>query len=129
LEELEGDEVGVVHGNGLQAALTGAGVPAAQIDDSFSPRALLPALREGKVSACVMGVEQALLARRSDPEVELGVYLGPKHSIALAVRDDAPLLRGALDEYIRNLRRTTTWSRLVLRYFGDSAIEILAAAR
>jgi len=35
----------------------------------------------------------------------------------------------ALNEYIANLRRTPTWSRLVVRYFGADAIEVLKKAR
>jgi len=31
----------------------------------------------------------------------------------------------ALDDYLANLRRTPTWSRLVVQYFGESALEIL----
>jgi len=33
-------------------------------------------------------------------------------------KDDAALLQ-ALNEYIDNVRRTTTWSRLVVEYFGN----------
>lgn len=35
----------------------------------------------------------------------------------------------ALDEYIENLRRTPTWSRLVVKYFGEMAPEVLRKAR
>ena len=38
-------------------------------------------------------------------------------------------LRGALDEYIENLRRTPTWSRLVVKYFGEMAPDVLKKAR
>jgi len=35
----------------------------------------------------------------------------------------------ALDEYIENLRRTATWSRLVVKYFGEMAPDVLKKAR
>jgi hypothetical protein len=45
------------------------------------------------------------------------------------VRPDAPQLREALDEYITNVRHTSTWSRLVVKYYGDSALEVLQKSR
>ena len=44
--------------------------------------------------------------------------------LRLAQRDDSAA-RAALDEYIANLRRTPSWNRLVVKYFGDVALEIL----
>ena len=35
----------------------------------------------------------------------------------------------ALNAYISNVRRTSTWSRLVVKYFGPSSLEILNKAR
>jgi len=34
-----------------------------------------------------------------------------------------------LNDYISNLRKTPTWNRLVVKYFGDRAIEVLRRAR
>jgi len=34
-----------------------------------------------------------------------------------------------LNEYVENTRRSATWSRLVVKYFGDAAPEILRKAR
>jgi len=45
------------------------------------------------------------------------------------VRKGDTEMRRALDEYIENLRRTPTWSRLVVRYFGEKAPEVLKKAR
>ena len=41
------------------------------------------------------------------------------------VRKPAARLRAALDEYIANARRTPTWNRLAVKYFGPAAPEIL----
>jgi ABC-type amino acid transport substrate-binding protein len=81
------------------------------------------------VSAVVLGVENAISAQRADPALQLGLFLGPPTSLAYGVRKgDADLLK-ALDEYIENLRRTPTWSRLVVKYFGERAPDVLKKAR
>jgi hypothetical protein len=41
---------------------------------------------------------------------------------------DAELLL-KLNEYVENLRHTTSWNRLVVKYFGETALEILRQAR
>jgi hypothetical protein len=45
------------------------------------------------------------------------------------VRKEDRALLAALDEYISNVRRSPTWSRLVVKYFGDAAVEVLRKAR
>jgi len=35
----------------------------------------------------------------------------------------------ALDEHITNVRRSIAWNRLVVKYFGASALEVLREAR
>jgi ABC-type amino acid transport substrate-binding protein len=57
------------------------------------------------------------------------MFLGPPLSLAYAVRKDEPELLRALNEYIENVRKTPTWSRLVVKYFGEAAPEILKKAR
>ena len=54
---------------------------------------------------------------------------GPKASLAFGVRKQDGELRGALHDCVTNLRRTPTWNRLVVKYFGDAAVEILRRAR
>jgi ABC-type amino acid transport substrate-binding protein len=134
LEQLRSERVGTVKGTSLAEEVVAAGVPAVQIDDSFSPASLplvsLPrALREGRVSAVVMGVEAAIVAQRADPQLQLGLFLGPPGSLAYGLRREDARLRAALDDYIGNVRRTATWSRLVVKYFGESALEVLKTSR
>jgi ABC-type amino acid transport substrate-binding protein len=38
-------------------------------------------------------------------------------------------LRSALDDYLANVRRSPSWSRLVVQYFGDQALAVLGRAR
>ena len=59
----------------------------------------------------------------------MGVFLGPPGALAWAVRKGDRTLLAALDDYVASMRRTSTWSRLVVKYFGDEAPEILKRAR
>jgi len=128
LEALKQEKVGTIRGSSMAEAVK-AVVPASSVDDSFPPGSLPGALAAGKVSAVVLGIESAIAAQRLDPQIELGPFIGPPRSLAYAVRKQDTALRQALDEYIDNLRKTPTWSRLVVEYFGDAAPEILKKAR
>jgi membrane-bound lytic murein transglycosylase F len=129
LDELKGEHVGIVRGTSMGDALVEAGIPKSAIDDSSPAGGLLPALKQGKISVGVMGVEQAISAQRTDPALDLGVFLGVPGSLAWGVRKDSPLLLKALDDYVDNVRKSQTWSRLVIKYFGERAPEILKKAR
>lgn len=129
IEELRTEKVGTVKGTSLAEAVAAAGVPKANVDESIPSGTLPDALKAGQVTAVVLGVENAISARGSDPALQLGMFLGPPGSLAYGVRKgDAELLK-ALDAYIENLRRTPTWNRLVVKYFGDAAPEVLKKAR
>ena len=41
----------------------------------------------------------------------------------------AELLQLSLDEHIANVRRGPTWSRLIVKYFGDQTLTVLGRAR
>jgi histidine transport system substrate-binding protein len=130
LEQLRQARVGTHKGSSWAEAVTAAGVPPENVDDSFeSPRAVLQGLREGKVAAVVMALGWALLEQRKDPELELGLFVGPVTSRAWGVQRDAPQLRHALNEYITNFRQSGAWNRLVVKYYGDLALEVLKKAR
>lgn len=129
LEQLKAQKVGTIRGTSMAEAIAAAGVPAAAVDDGIAAGAFDEALKSGRVTAAVWGVESAIALQREDPQLQLGMFLGPPGSLAYAVRkEDSALLR-ALNEYIDNLRRTPTWSRLVVKYFGTAAPEILKKAR
>ena len=128
LEALRQQTVGSVRGTSYVAAVAAAGVPAARIRDGFVVRELLPALAAGTISAYVVGLETAVLDRRRDPALQIGLCLGARGRFAFGVRPDAPRLHAALDAHLTELRRTPAWNRLVVRYFGASALEILERA-
>ena len=129
LEQLRTLRVGTVRGSSMEEAVKRAGVPPENVDDSIAPGGLPAALAAGRVKAVVLGVESAIVARRDDPRIELGTFVGPPGSLAFGVRKGDSALLAALDAYIDNVRRSATWNRLVVKYFGDSAPEVLRRAR
>jgi membrane-bound lytic murein transglycosylase F len=128
VEALRLEKVGTIKGSSMAEAVR-AVVPASNVDDSFPPGGLPAALVARKVSAVVLGIESAIAAQRDDPEIELGAFVGPPGSLAYGVRKQDTALLQALNEYIDNVRRSTTWSHLVVDYFGGAAPEILRKAR
>lgn len=129
LAELRQEKVGTVKGTSLAEAVAAAGVPRASVDDEVASGTLPEALKSGRVSAVVIGVENAISAQRADPDLQLGLFLGPPTSLAYGVRKGDTELLKAMDAYIENLRRTPTWSRLVVKYFGEMAPDVLKKAR
>jgi len=129
LDQLRQERVGTVKGTSLAEEVAAAGVPPANVDDSLPTGTLPAALKAGKVTAVVLGVENAISARQQDAELELGLFLGPPRSLAYGVRKGDKRLLESLDEYIGNLRRSASWSQLVVKYFGEQAPEVLRKAR
>jgi len=129
IAELREEKVGTVKGTSLAEAIAAAAVPPANVDSSVPSGTLPAALKSGQVSAVVLGVENAISAQRADPALQLGLFLGPPTSLAYGLRRGDAELRKVLDAYIENLRRTPTWSRLVVKYFGERAPDVLKKAR
>jgi len=125
LQELRQERVGTIKGTSMAEVVASLGVPPANVDDSFPSGGLPAGLKQNRFTACVEGLEEALVAQRADPELQVGAFVGPRQSLAFGVRKDEPELRRALDEYVANVRKTPTWSRLVVKYFGASALDIL----
>lgn len=128
LDELRAIKIGLVRGTSLVDALLGVGVPAANLDENIASGRQIDALVSGRAVCTVVELADAVAARRRDPALHLGVFVGPPGSYAYGMRNADKQLRAALDVYIANLRRTPGWSRLVVRYFGSAAPEVLKAA-
>jgi len=129
LEELRAEKVGTIKGTSMAEAIAAAAVPPAHVDDAIPTGGFAEALKAGRITAAVWGVESAIAAQREDPAIQIGMFLGPPSSLAYAVRKDEDALREVLDDFISNLRRTATWNRLVVDYFGVSALDVLKKAR
>jgi membrane-bound lytic murein transglycosylase F len=127
LEQLRKVQVGVIRGTSMAEALAEAGVP--RVEASLPPGGVPAALRDKKVASAVDGLEAALIAAHEDPDLQIGLFLGNAQSLAYGVRKGSDQLLGSLNEYLANVRRSATWSRLVVKYFGPSAPEILRRVR
>jgi ABC-type amino acid transport substrate-binding protein len=124
---LKSEKVGTYKGTSMADDLAAAGI--AGVDDGIEPGGFPAALKAGRISAAVDGVEAALVARLKDPELQIGAFIGKPESLAYGVRREDAKLHEALNAYVSNLRKTPTWSRLVVKYFGAAAPEILRKAR
>jgi arginine/lysine/histidine transporter system substrate-binding protein len=129
LEELRQERVGTVAGSSMAEAIAAAGVPGAQVDSSYTSVTLADALRSGKARAVVLGIERAILLGRRYPGLETGLYLGPPGKLAFAVRREDEALLRELNAYLAAHRQSGRWSRLLVKYFGPAAPEVLKRAR
>ena len=87
--------------------------------------ALLGALRDGHISATAMTISDFTLAAKRYPGLQGGVFLDEGGSAAWGLRKDADALEMALNSYLANLRKGPSWSRLIVRYFGEKALSVL----
>jgi membrane-bound lytic murein transglycosylase F len=127
IAELKARKVGTIRGTFMEEELAAAGVT--NVDTSIATGELPLALKEGRIGAAADGLEAALTAKAKDPDLQCGVFLGRPSSLAYGVRKVDGTLLHALNAYISNMRRTSTWSRLVVKYFGEASLEILNKAR
>jgi len=116
-------------GTGAAEALADAKLPASRIDPTPSPDKALASLRAFQDSAVVIGLYGALLARRSDPELEVGVALGPRQSVAFGVRQADTALLSALNGHLGQLRASPSWRLLIARSLGEDSVELLSRSR
>lgn len=127
IEELREEKVGTVKGTNMAEAVAAAKLQ--NVDDTVQAGGLPDALRQGRITAAVLNVENVMVFRRRDPSLQLGMFLGPPGSIAYGVRKEDKELLKALDSYVDSMRRTPTWSRLVVKYFGVEAPDVLKKVR
>jgi ABC-type amino acid transport substrate-binding protein len=123
------DRIGAVKGSATQEDLLAAGVPRANIDESVTPINMLDLLKSKKVSALARSVPLAVLSQRDDPEIEIGMFVGPGSHFAFGVKKGNTALRDALNAHLDVLHQTGQWNRLVVKYFGPAAVDILKKAQ
>jgi ABC-type amino acid transport substrate-binding protein len=126
LDDLRAAKVAVIRGAKPAEDAAAAGVksllPYARIED------LLQALKANEATAAVLPVSELALASKRFPGLQAGVTVGEPGTVSWAVRKDDAELRAALDAHLANLRKTS-WSRLVVKYFGDQALHVLGRTR
>jgi ABC-type amino acid transport substrate-binding protein len=131
LEALRALRVGTVGGTSWEAAARAAGVPAERLDTTLplDVRAVVAAMAEKRVDVVVTGLAYALLIRREEPRLRLGVLLGEPGYHAYATLPGREALRDALDAYLDGVRDSAGWYRLLIKHFGADAPEMFRRAR
>jgi len=128
LEQLRAQKVGLVKGTSMIEALAGAGLPANAVDATIPSGGIPEALRSGRITATVDEVAGAILTQRKDPALQIGMFLGPGGNYAYGLRKSDSRLLGKLNAHIDTIRQSASWNRLVVKYFGNAAPEILKKA-
>ena len=125
LEEVRKARFGVLPGASWVADLAAAGVPPAATVSYPSRSATLTALRRGEVNATVMSLFNFALLDKESPGLQLVMRLGADRRSAWAMRKEDVELRKAVDSYLALSQSSMGWSRLVVKYFGERALEVL----
>lgn len=129
LKQLRVAKVGVLADSSMAKAARDSGVAAANLRTFSSAETLLAALRSREISATVLVAHNLSPYARRDPELQAGAFLGVATRSAWGVRKQDQQLKGALDAYLHNKRRSATWSRLLVKYFGESVVELFRRAQ
>jgi ABC-type amino acid transport substrate-binding protein len=129
LAALRALRVGVIPGTTWAEAAAAAGVPAANQVPCTDLNDSLDALRKGRVAATVVAVFDYALARKHDPALEAGIFLGTPGTAAWAVRKEDVTLLAALDEYLEALYHSPAHGRLAVKYFSEEALSLIRRAR
>ena len=129
VEDLRAVKVGVIRGAKPAESAAEAGVKPKDLVAYEKMEDLLRALKEGEVAAAVLPISELALASKRVTGLEAGMTVGAPGTVAWAVRKEDTALRTALDDYLANVRRSPSWSRLIVQYFGDQALTVLGRSR
>jgi ABC-type amino acid transport substrate-binding protein len=119
--------VGVIPGTSWEEIVIDAGVPASNRVPFRDAEALLEGLRVGEADAVVMALLDYSLARKRDPSLVGGAFVGPTASAAFGVRKTASLLKEALDGYLVGMRQAR--QHLMFKYLDEESLSLIALAR
>jgi ABC-type amino acid transport substrate-binding protein len=120
--QFRAEKVGVLKGTTWADTAVAAGVRPELFAEE---KDVLAALKSGRITATVLSGTEFILVQRHDSDLQAGVALGSPGSAAWAVRKEDHQLKSALDAYLTGLRHTGSWSRLVVKYFGRDALDVL----
>lgn len=127
--QLRGERLGTEKGTSWAEAVQETGVPRERVNEALLLKDLPAALKRGAITAAVFEVHVALPALVYDPELELGMFLGPPVSLGFGVRIEDVDLLGALNAHVLDSRRSPAWNDLVAEFFGGSAPAYLRRVR
>jgi membrane-bound lytic murein transglycosylase F len=129
IEDLRTVKVGVIRGAKPAESAAEAGVKPGDLVAYEKMEDLLRGLKAKEVGAAVLPISELALASKRVAGLEAGMTVGAPGTIAWAVRKEDTALRVSLDDYLANVRRSETYSRLIVRYFGDQALVVLGRGR
>jgi membrane-bound lytic murein transglycosylase MltF len=95
---------------------------------------MIPRLKagEGDVITGIIDTEAVVdltMAKKHDPALRAGAFVGAPASGAWGLRPSDTELKRALDDHLAASRRSGAWSRLVIRYYGQDALDVLGRER
>jgi ABC-type amino acid transport substrate-binding protein len=125
LEELRSGRVGVIKGAKPAEEAVQAGISPSVLLPFERREDLLSAMKDGSVGAAILPVSEMVVSTKRYGALRAGITVGERGKVAWAVRKQDTQLAAALSEYLLNVRRGPTWSRLVVKYFGDQALLVL----
>lgn len=125
IDDLRGEKIGTIRGTSMDEAILTAGIKGKTDYNTLQEKDVSSALKSGEITAAVWGLEGAIAAASRDPDLQIGLRLGPPASLAYGVRREDNELRTALDAHLEMTRKTGAWQRLVVRYLGAAAPKIL----
>lgn len=125
LEAFRAAKVGVVRNTSWARVAEEAGADPATTMQFSDRTEVFDALRQGRVEATVISLTDGVVAIKSRPGLEAGLMLGEPASSAFAVRKSDTQLLEALDGYLGSFRKSPSWNRLLVKYFGDQALAVL----
>lgn len=128
IEGLRGLKIGVVAGSPATEALAAAKLPSWNLVAGASVGAVLSDLKAGRTSACVLNIAEALRASADDGDLQSGVFVGPRLTLAYAVKKGNDGLLQSLDGQLRQLRMSPSWSQLLARQ-TPGLLDALSRAR
>ena len=122
-EEFRRQSIGLLQGTTTwrNAALE-AGAVEDEIELFPSLEAVIGALKSRRIGATIMSLSDLGLARRKHPDLQGGLLVGQPRSAAWGVTKGNSSLLRELSTYVTSVRKTQTWSRLVVKYFGPEAL-------
>jgi ABC-type amino acid transport substrate-binding protein len=120
---------GVIQGTSWAEAAAAAGVAASNTVQFPDLPGVLGALESGKVAATVMSAPDFALARRRDPALQAGTFIGAPTSAAWGIKKTDGALVDALNDHIFTLKGSMAWGQLVAKYFTADALELFRQAR
>lgn len=112
--------------SGAAEAASAAKLPASRTDTTASTERALATLRNDGGSVLLLGLFDALVAKRKDPQLQLGVVLGGRLSVAFGIRQSDTRLLRSLNEHLAQLRASPSYRLLVARSLGEESLRVLA---